>query len=432
MQHVEQLLSSLVGGLPSIIYAILLLLLAVLIAFAAKAIVVRLCRRFKLDQRINKHDQSQEQAGGDSVLVDTIGKIVFVLVFVLFLPGILDSLNLHGVSQPITNMMDSLLGYLPSIIGAIAIFIIGNLLAKTVKQIIVNILDRVKLDKLQEKMGIKPDETTIGFSVLIGNIVYALILIVAAISALHVLNIEAISVPAMGMLNDIFAMIPNVFTAILLIFVGVMLGKLVGSLLSAFLSGIGINNLAKEMFNSKDGSEKKILLSNIIGDFVKYIIVILFVVQSFSVLYLDVLNDLGVMIISYLPHVVGAVVILALGLFLSNFLEKTLKKHASISPAFAKLIKSVIMAVAVFMTLNQLNIAAFIVNAAFVIILCAIAVAFAIAFGIGGRDFAAKTLEAASTKMDKQSEPKEAQCETWVEAQVEAQDNAPESNEETL
>lgn len=421
MQHVEQLLSSLVGGLPSIIYAILLLLLAFVVAAIAKTIVVKILRRLKVDQRVK--DAGGEGEKPTTGLVETIGKIVFVLVFVLFLPGILDSLNLQGVSQPITNMMNSLLGYLPSIIGAIAIFLIGNLLARTVKQIVVSILDRIKLDKLQERMGIKPDETTIGFSALVGNIVYALILIVVAIAALHVLNIEAISVPAMTMLNSIFAMIPNIFTGILLIFVGVMLGRLVGTLVSAFLSGIGVNNLAKDIFSANhetgDNTGSKIVLSNIIGDFVKYIIVILFVVQSFSVLNLDVLNNLGVMIINYLPHVVAAVVILALGLFLANFLEKTLRKHASVSPAFAKLIKSLVMAVAVFMTLNQLNIAAFIVNAAFVIILCAIGVAFAIAFGIGGRDFARKTLEAASDNYVKNTNCEaQEQVETGVQANV--------------
>ena len=401
MHHLEQILASLVGSVPALIYAILLLIIAVIVAAIAKAIVVNICRRLNLGEKLSKHGAESEN--GANELVELLGKIVFVFVFVLFLPGILDHLNLRGVSQPITNMMNSLVGYLPNIIGALAILIIGNLIAKTVKQIVVSILSRVKVDKLQEKIGIQTDETTIGFSSLIGNIVYALILIVAAISSLHVLNIQAISGPAVSMLNSIFAMIPNVFIALLLIFVGVMIGRLAGSLLSALLSGIGVNNLMKDVLKAKEGS-KSIVLSNLIGDFVKYIIVVLFVVQSFSVLHLDVLNNLGVMIISYLPNFVGAVIILGFGLFLSSLMERTLKNHASISPLFAKLIKCVIMAMTVFMTLNQLNIAAFIVNAAFVIILCAIAIAFAIAFGLGGRDFAAKTLECAKTSFAKKND----------------------------
>ena len=52
------------------------------------------------------------------------------------------------------------------------------------------------------------------------------------------------------------------------------------------------------------------------------------------------------------------------------------------------------------MVLNQLGIATKIVNSAFVIILAALGVAFAIAFGIGGRDFAKKTLDDASKKLE--------------------------------
>ena len=404
MRFIENILLSIAGSIPSLIYAILFLLVAVVVAYLAKKIVIKILTSLNIGKRLSKHDKDYDEnnTGG---LIETIGKIVFVLVFVLFLPGILDHLNLHGVSRPIANMMNSLIGYLPNIIGAIAIFLVGNLLAKTVKQILISILNRVKLDKLQQRIGITEDESTIGFSQLIGNVVYALILIVAAIGALHTLNIEAISLPAVAMLNSIFAMIPNVFTAVLLVFVGVMIGRLAGSLLSAFLSSIGINNWAKEVFNVKDGN-KKIVISNLVGDFVKYLIVVLFVVQSFSVLHLDVLNNIGVMIISYLPNFVGAIIILCFGFFLSNLLEKVVKKHANISSLFAKLLKSLIMAVTIFMTLNQLNIAAFIVNAAFVIILCAIAVAFALAFGLGGRDFAAKTLEDAKGSLDKKAEDK--------------------------
>jgi len=391
MTFINNILLQISNAIPSLIYAILFLVVAFVVAYIAKKLVIQILTRLNFGQKLSKHDKDYDEknTGG---LVETIGKIVFVLVFVLFLPGILDNLNLHGVSQPITNMMNSLIGFLPNVFGAVIIILIGNFLAKTVKQILISILSKIKFDKLQTKVGIEEGESTVGFSTLIGNVVYALILIVAAIAALQILNIAAISVPAVAMLNSIFAMIPNVFTAVLLVFVGVMIGRLAGSLLSAFLSSVGINNWTKDLFHIEDG-KAKFVPSNLIGDFVKYLIIVLFVVQSFGVLRLDVLNNIGVMIIAYLPNFVGAVIILCLGFFLSNLLEKAMKKHASVSPLFAKLLKSLIMAVTVFMTLNQLNIAAFIVNAAFVIILCAIAVAFALAFGLGGRDFAAKTLE---------------------------------------
>ncbi len=64
--------------------------------------------------------------------------------------------------------------------------------------------------------------------------------------------------------------------------------------------------------------------------------------------------------------------------------------------------KYIIIVVAIFMTLNQLGVATSIVNAAFIIILGALAIAFAVAFGIGGRDFAANTLKKIEDTTDAQ------------------------------
>ena len=59
------------------------------------------------------------------------------------------------------------------------------------------------------------------------------------------------------------------------------------------------------------------------------------------------------------------------------------------------------------MVLSQLGIAADIVNAAFKLVLAAIAVAFAIAFGVGGRDFASHTLKKLEDNLEKKSDTEE-------------------------
>jgi len=393
MSHFEQILSSLVGTVPSVVYAIVLLILALIIATIVKAIVVRLCRRFNLGKRLEKYnDEDKSDDSGATDLADILGKIAFVLIFVLFLPGILDTLNLQGVSAPITNMMNELFGYLPSIIAAIVIFVVGNILAKVIKQIVVGILRRVRFDNLQEKIGIKPGESTIGFSALVGNVVYGLILIFITIAALQVLNISAISDPAVAMLSVVVAMIPNIFTAIILIIVGVHVGKLVGTLLSALLSGIGINSLFADTLKSNEPGGKEIVVSNIIGGMAKFIVILLFAVQSFNVLHLEVFNDLGEMVIAYLPNVIGALLVFGVGILLAKFAGNAMSKHTHSSAFKVKLVKIAIITMTVFMTLNQLRIATFIVNTTFIVILGAAAVACVLAFGIGGRHVAAKIL----------------------------------------
>ena len=405
MHYLQQILTPLVGSVPSIIYAIVLLILALIVASIVKALVVKLCRRLNLGKRLEKYEAGDDNEASD--LIDTIGKIVFVLVFVFFLPGILNILNLYGVSQPIMTMMNNLFGYLPNIIGAIVIFVIGNILAKVVKQIAISILRRVKFDTLQEKVGIKQGETTIGFSTLVGNIIYGFILIFVTIAALQVLNITSITDPAVGMLSVVLTMIPNIFTAIILIVVGVFIGRLVGTLLSALLSGIGVNNLFADVLkNNKEGG-KEIVVSDIIGGMAKCIVILIFTVQSFGVLRLAVFNDLGDMVIGYLPNFIGALIVLAVGFLLSKFAENAMSKHTHSSALKVKLVKTAIITMTVFMALNQLRIASFIVNTTFIVVLGAAAVACVLAFGIGGKDTAASILACAKESLkEKCSEDK--------------------------
>ena len=75
----------------------------------------------------------------------------------------------------------------------------------------------------------------------------------------------------------------------------------------------------------------------------------------------------------------------------ASFLEKTIGGTGA--KGAASIAKAVIYTVAAFMILSQLGFASVIVNYAFIISLSALAVAFAVAFGIGGRDFAKKTLD---------------------------------------
>src|SRR5699024_7704177 len=119
------------------------------------------------------------------------------------------------------------------------------------------------------------------------------------------------------------------------------------------------------------------------------LIVLFFVVLALIVLNLEVFITIGTAIIAYIPLVISALIILALGFIGGNLLSTVITK--STGNAFVgEIAKYLIIIVAVFMTLDQLNFAQSIVNLAFLFILGAVAIAFAIRFGIGGRTYAEK------------------------------------------
>ena len=127
----------------------------------------------------------------------------------------------------------------------------------------------------------------------------------------------------------------------------------------------------------------------------------MFLVQGINVLKLPVLTGVGSSIIGYMPAVLSVVLIVAIGVFAANTAETAIAKKFPEAKAGALATKVAIYVLVGFLSLSQLGTA--MVETTFILIIAAICVAFAIAFGVGGRTFAANTLD----KVEKKIENKE-------------------------
>ncbi len=386
---------NLISGISGVIWAILLLVVAVIVASVVKKLVVKLLSKVHAEKVLDKAGITDKESKSS---IEFVGKFCYLVVLLLFVPGIFEQLGLSQVSAPITNLLNTFLGYIPNIIAAALVLVIGFMIAKIVRQLLIPVFERIKLDKLQEKMGIEATGTNKLSSVL-AYLVYALIIIPVIITALSVLKISAISAPAISMLNTVFNFIPKILVAIIVVLVGSYIAKLAGVLVEKLLATSGMDAGLRKLAPTNEGLQK-FTLSKTVGTTVRVIIVLLFVVEALNVLELAMLTTVGGAIISYLPLVLSALIIMGLALFCASWLEGFILKKNEKSKVLALVSKCTVLTVGVFMTLNQLGFATEIVNAAFVLILAALAVAFAIAFGIGGRSFAERTLEKLEKKDD--------------------------------
>lgn len=396
MNYLKDLLDPLVQAMPSLIYAVLLLLLAFIVASVAKSLVMKLLKKLKAEKYTDIVGIADEKTGSS---LDFVGKLVFFIVFLLFLPGVLDKLGMQSVSTPIAGMVSQFLNYIPNILAAVIILAVGVFVANIIRQLLTPILKKLNVDKIQEKAGIAADKSTTISSV-IAYVVYALILIPVVIAALQALNISAISDPAIAMLNKIVLFLPNIFVAIAIIVVGLFIGKITGTLLTGILSGVGTDTFIDKVAPQEGSKLKNFSLSTIIGETVRYIIALLFVVEAINIMKLEVLQFVGKAIIAYLPFAISAIIIIVAALLLATWIESLILKSFPTAKVSAMAAKCVIIVLAVFMMLNQLGIATSIVNSAFIIILGALAIAFAVAFGIGGREFASNVLKTLETKLN--------------------------------
>lgn len=399
------ILASLLSLLPSLILGLVLILVAWIIARVVRGAINKGLLALNLDEKMVEWNvaQSEETA---SQTIQSVANVFYYLVWVLFLPGILNSFGLSSVAGPVQNMIDTALSYIPNIFGAIIIFVIGLFVAQFVKNLVYNLVVSLNLDGLinrfvgnKEEQADAPDRTSEKRTIanVSSMIVYVLVLFPIATAALDVLGIEAISNPINALLNSILSAIPNILIAIILISVGFVIAKFISELVTDLLESANINRLLDYV----DASDKNINLANIIGQVVGAIIIFFFVVEAMNSLNLEILNTVGAALISYLPNIIFAIIILGAGLLGGQFLGKLVAQSTQ-SKWLGEIIKYLVLILAIFMTLDQLNIASNIVNIAFLFIVAGLAIAFAVAFGIGGRDFAAKQLDRLDKKMNKE------------------------------
>ncbi len=396
IDFLTQLLSKIINGIGGVLAAALLLLLAFVIASIVRNLVVKLLKKTKLAQL----NMAQPGVQGASPLntgigiIEYIGKFVYLFVFLLFVPGIFGALGVSSIAAPVSQLLNVVWGYVPNIFAAVIVLIAGSIIAKLVRELLIPLFVKLKVDELQQKFGIQADNNS-RFSVTLAYIIYVFIMIPVVIVALQALNITAVSGPAVAMLSVVFTFIPQIVVAIVLIWIGALIGKFTGQIVCRLIASSGADAKVKELVGEK---AQNFVLSKTVGLIVTIVLDIFFIVEGVDVLKLSVLSGIGEKLIAYMPNVLAAVLIIIAAFFCASAAEKVMKKGGL--REYAIYAKAAIIVVAVFMALNQLGIAAAIVNAAFVIVLAAIGIAFAVAFGVGGRKFAADQLDKLEKKMD--------------------------------
>ncbi len=369
--------------------SVLLLIVAFIAASIAKSLVVKLINKTKIEKLFGKSPNSFESK---NTMVTFAGKLTQLLVFLLFVPGIFEAWGMGSISFPILNLLDTMWGYLPNIVAAVVVMGAGLFAAGLVRELLVPVFGKIKIDVLQEKAGIEvSDEGKLSNT--LAYIIYVIIIIPVIITALNVLGIQAISGPAVKMLDVIFAYIPSIFAALIIIVIGCMIAKFSGKIVEHMVAAAGLD---AEISKQLDGKAKNFVFSKAAGMIVNVVMVVFFTVEGFNLLQLKVITNIGNAVIGYMPYVLTAVLLMLACYVCGSIAHKVLKENGS--PAGAVIAKAAIYVLGGFMILSELGVAEVIVNTAFILMMAAVAIAFAISFGIGGREFAARMLEKMENK----------------------------------
>ena len=364
-----------------LINAGLLLLVAAVLAHIVKAIVSKGVDGMNFAKLTDKGTQHQ--------ISHSIGEMLYWLIFLLFLPLVLGALDLQGLLGPVENMLDKILSFLPNIFAGVIILVVGWFVARLLQKVVFSLLKSTGVDGVGTKAGL----SGINISSLVSQVVFALVIVPTLVSALNTLNIPAVTGPASDMLGKILSAIPNILTAAIVVavayFVSVVVERVVGDVLSA----ANFDKLTSKI-GLPDTLTGKYSASHAVGKLVMIVIMIFSVIEAAELLQFEVLSDLLAQFLTFGGQVIVGIIIIMIGLFFANIaahaIESSKMKHSHLMALVARV---AILIITVTMGLTQMGVATDIINTAFTLILGALAVAGAIAFGWGGRDVAARKLE---------------------------------------
>lgn len=330
-------------------------------------------------------------ADDEAKLSQTLPEAVYWVIFALFLPAILGALQIPGLLEPVQNMFDKAMGYLPNIIGAVVILLIGLLIAKIVRQVISNLAASFGINSMATKLSISTGDTKV--SDILGILGYAVVIFPILVQSLKTLNIEAISGPASQVLERITSLIPGFIGAAVVLAIAFFVGKLVGGIVTDLLKGVGFDNApAKIGLNfSATGSNAP---SNLAGKLVMVAIVLLSALQALPMMGLGELSTHVETFAGFAVKVLMACVILGAGLYLGNLVANLIKDSGVKNGAqLAMVARAAIAIFAGGFALQEIGLSASIINVAFGSLLGGLGLAAAIAFGWGGRDAAKRVVD---------------------------------------
>jgi hypothetical protein len=377
---------------PKLLGGAVLVLIAWIVASVLKLLVSRGLRMAKLDERLGA--QAGLKDDGAVPLAQTLGEAVYWLTFLLFLPAILDALELQGLLEPVQGMVDEILAFLPDLFGAGLILVVGWFVARIVQRIVTNLLIAVGMDRLSEQVGVATALGKQKLSGLIGLIIYVLILVPVLIAALDALNLESITQPASDMLNTIFGALPALFGAFLVLGIAYVVGRVASGLVANLLAGFGFNAILARLGLGKEPAEGERTPSEIVGYLVLVAVMLFAGIEALNLLKFELLAEGLAQFTAFAGQVILGLLVFAVGLYLANLAARTIQATGTAQAGLLALAARIaILVLAGAMALRQMGLANEIVNLAFGLLLGAIAVSAALAFGLGGRDIAARELE---------------------------------------
>ncbi len=212
----------------------------------------------------------------------------------------------------------------------------------------------------------------------------------------------------------VYDFLPNIIGSLSIFLIGLIIAKWVKKIIVHFLRSINFTDFAKKakINDFLEKAEFKSKIEDIIGNIFKWFIIFLFTITAINVLGLPTISDVLNNILAYIPNIISAIFVLAIGVLLAGIVERLIKGAVSqIDPKTGRLLGKIssymMMIFASMAAFNELGIAADLINILFIGLISMLSLGLGLALGLGAKDVVSVILMDWYTKFKNDVEGKE-------------------------
>ena len=212
---------------------------------------------------------------------------------------------------------------------------------------------------------------------------------------------ETLLQPLQNALSTFLSFLPQLVGAIIILIIGYIVARILQAIVGRVLQGIGFDGWMerggiKQFF---DRAQTNYTPATVLGRLVFWFVFIIAITMAADALGISQVSEVLGQLIAFIPSIIAAILILVLAALLANFVSGIVR-GATGSNLLASVAQYAIIVYAVFAAITELGIAVELTAPTFLILLGAVALAAAIAFGIGGREVAGEIIQKAYNRSD--------------------------------
>lgn len=401
---IEHFLANITDYTANIIGASVLVIIAWLSAAVLRYITFSSMEALSIDEKLSSQIAEDPHAEKYHKLSETVPSAVYWITFLFFAPAILRALRIESIMTPVEKMFEKVFNYIPNVFSAILILVVGFFAAKIIRSVVTGIMHAAHFDVMTEKAGISKIFGTNSISKVVGLLAYVLVAIPVVITSLTALQIDALTAPLSKLLEKILNSAGDIIGAAMILVVSYVVGYFVSNILVQFLEGLGFNKLFPALgFHNTDKSGTLAAPSKAAGKLVHIGIMVFAAISACEVLGFNKMAGLMLLFVPFAGNIIISVIVFIIGIYVANLAYESIRSRNAHSDILAMVVRIAVLAFFAAIALYNMNIGSAVILTAFAIILGSVSVAFAIAFGLGGKEFAAKKLAEWNEKYSKDS-----------------------------